>query len=80
MSHLFTKEQAPRSQRKKRMRLQDVGASPFPSESGKEAFYVSWKCPHCEHDAGWQHFEGTVSDVKRGIPCPKCNPSSECVK
>lgn len=70
---LFTKEQAPRRKPIKRMRFQDVGDSPFASQSGKQAQYVWWKCPHCEHDAGWQHFEGTVSDVKRGIPCPACN-------
>ncbi len=73
MNQLFPKEQVPRRPRIKRMQFQDVGDSPFKSVSGKQAQYVQWKCPHCGYDAGWEHFEGTVIDVKRGIPCPECN-------
>lgn len=76
---LFTNEQAPRFRKPRKwlMHFYDVGPSPYVSESGKEAFYVHWKCKRCGHDDDWSHFEGTVSDVKRGIPCPKCNGEEE---
>lgn len=73
---LFTREQAPRTRKPiKRMHVHDCGPSPYKSESGKEAHFVWLKCGHCKHDNDWMHFEGTITELKKGLPCPKCNPS-----
>jgi len=55
--------------RLKRMQVVDAG--------GEESPAVHLKCPHCGHDAGWKNMdrEGwTLTETKRGIPCPICNP------
>jgi hypothetical protein len=33
---------------------------------------VELECPKCRHRTGWIRFE-TVTEAKRGQPCPKCN-------
>lgn len=30
------------------------------------------KCARCGHQTGWLTFQ-TVTEAKRGLPCPKCN-------
>ena len=37
---------------------------------------VHLKCSTCGHDAGWVNLEQlglTISQAKRGVPCPVCN-------
>jgi len=34
---------------------------------------VQMRCAKCRHQSGWIEFE-TVTEAKRGLPCPKCNP------
>lgn len=46
----------------------DVGISDF--VDGYQC--AEFKCKKCNHKSGWMHGFKTVSDVKRGIPCPKC--------
>lgn len=32
---------------------------------------VELQCPKCHHRTGWIEFR-TVTEAKRGLPCPKC--------
>lgn len=32
------------------------------------------QCGKCKHESEWLVFD-TVTEAKRGIPCPKCNPA-----
>lgn len=63
MVQLFTKEQIPRSKRTKRMHVVDAGTDNW----------VEFKCRHCGHENGWKQFpDKTITELKRGLPCPKC--------
>lgn len=33
---------------------------------------VQMRCEQCDYQSGWLHFD-TVTEAKRGLPCPKCN-------
>lgn len=33
---------------------------------------VKMRCGRCRHESGWLRFD-TVTEAKRGLPCPKCN-------
>ena len=59
-------ENLPRSKPLKRMRVVDAG-------NGNGCKVVQFVCPHCHHDTGWIVDGLTVSENKRGLPCPKCN-------
>lgn len=59
---LFDKHQAPRRPRLKRMRVADAGPG-----------CIQFICPHCGHDTDWIEDEWTLTENKRGLPCPKCN-------
>lgn len=55
---------APRRAPIKRMHVADAGCDA-----------IKFKC-RCGHDTGWiiwNRREITVSEAKRGLPCPKCN-------
>lgn len=55
----------PRRKNIKRMKVADAGTDPE---------HVQFKCPHCGYDDGWAIWKGaTLTDLKRGMPCPKCN-------
>jgi len=62
MAQLFTKEQAPRTKRNVLMHVVDAGSD-----------MIHLKCK-CGHDTGWIKETLTVTEYKRGVPCPKCNP------
>lgn len=62
MTLLFDKADLPRKPRLKRMRVADAGQG-----------CIQFVCPHCSYDTGWIKDERTVSENKRGIPCPQCN-------
>lgn len=64
MPDLFTAEQAPRSPNIKRMHVVDAG-----SDFG----HVHMVCTHCGYDDGWQMKLETLTQLKRGLPCPQCN-------
>lgn len=35
---------------------------------------VRWQCRKCGHETDWDQVgEASVTKLKRGIPCPKCN-------
>lgn len=67
MSTLSLFAELPRDRRRVvRMHVFDAGGD----------FDVHLKCPTCGHDAGWVNLEQmgiTVSEAKRGVPCPFCN-------
>lgn len=35
---------------------------------------IVFRCSRCGHDTGWIRDTQSVSDNKRGMPCPQCNP------
>lgn len=64
MTQLFTKNQAPRSKPIRRMHVHDAGCDGI----------THFICSHCGYDDGWQYYpEKTLTDLKRGLPCPRCN-------
>lgn len=62
---LFTSEALPRAANVKRMRVVDAGTIHG---------HVNMVCGHCGFDDGFQYiYDNTVTELKRGLPCPKCN-------
>ena len=39
-----------------------------------EGHIVQFRCATCGYDSGWLHTR-TVTEAKRGLPCPMCNKS-----
>jgi hypothetical protein len=66
---LFDRSDLPRSPQVKRMRVRDAGQS-----GGHKV--IQFVCPHCNYDTGWIINERTITENKRGIPCPRCNEQS----
>lgn len=64
---LFPKDSIKRSAPVKRMRVIDAGHM----TGGVRG--IRFECPHCDHDTGWIEDEWTISENKRGLPCPRCN-------
>lgn len=62
---LFPKGLAPRRPRVIRMHVVDAG-------NGEESMVAEFECKRCGHNSGWVTIE-TVTEGRRGIPCPKCN-------
>ena len=63
---------APRRVSVKRMHVADAGC---------EA--ISFECHHCGHKTGWLMWnrkEITVTEARRGLPCPKCNPDTKAIQ
>lgn len=55
-----------------RMRAIDHGEAPSLMPGWKTANGAHFRCWRCGHDAGWL-FNMSVSEVRRGVPCPECN-------
>ena len=36
---------------------------------------IEFECRKCGHNTGWIKDEKSVSENKRGMPCPNCNPN-----
>jgi predicted RNA-binding Zn-ribbon protein involved in translation (DUF1610 family) len=73
MALLFPKEELPRTPRKVLMHVIDAGNGCGMMERGQHI--VEFQCPTCGHNDGW-HTVNSVSEGRRGIPCPKCNDQS----
>lgn len=58
----FDRTEMPRKPRQWRMRVADAGQG-----------CIQFRCPRCGYDTGWIKDEKTVTENKRGLPCPKCN-------
>lgn len=63
---LFPKTKRRRQKPRKLMHVVDAGYE-----------MIELKCIHCGHETGWIESTETVTYYKRGVPCPKCNPSEE---
>ena len=68
---LFDKVDIPRSPSIKRMRVVDAGMSDM-----KGCQWLGLECPHCGYKEEG-HYTETVTEAKRGIPCPECNESKD---
>ncbi len=67
---LFPKEELPRTPRLIRMHPVDAGYDVCGGyEPGRHS--VKFQCPKCKFVPGWA--EVTISEARKGIPCPKCN-------
>lgn len=55
----------PRKARRVLMHVVDAGI-------GEKGLIVNFVCLRCGHDAGWWEVT-SVSEGKRGMPCPICN-------
>ncbi len=53
---------APRRPRIVRMHVADAGSG-----------MIWFRCERCGHDTGWIPDTMTVTENKRGMPCPRCN-------
>ncbi len=53
---------APRRPRIVRMHVEDAGSG-----------MIWFRCDRCGHDTGWIPDTMTISENKRGMPCPRCN-------
>lgn len=62
---LFDKDDIPRSAPVKRMHVADAGQG-----------MIEFECPHCGYNSGWITDEWTITENRRGNPCPRCNPES----
>jgi len=63
---LFAAEEIPRSPSVKRMHVVDAG-------NGPGCKVIQFECGHCGHDTGWIEDKCSVTENKRGMPCPECN-------
>lgn len=61
----------PRAKPRKLMQVVDAGMFP----DGKPC--IQFICPHCGHDTDWIYDEWTLSENRRGQPCPDCNKDAE---
>lgn len=64
---LFSKYEIPRRPPRKMMHVADAGHLPGGSKG------IRFKCSHCGHDTGWIADEWTITENRRGHPCPVCN-------
>ena len=66
MTLLFKKADIPRRKRRVMMHVMDAG-------NGPSCMVIEFECKKCGHNTGWIKDEKSVSENKRGMPCPKCN-------
>lgn len=59
-------ERPPRKRPQKLMHVCDAG------DGGEGKPVVQMKCIHCDYQSEWLVFD-TVTEAKRGLPCPNCN-------
>jgi DNA-directed RNA polymerase subunit RPC12/RpoP len=68
---LFAKSDIPRRQPIKRMHVIDAGMSDM-----KGCQWLEFKCSRCGYKEQG-HYTETVTEAKRGLPCPKCNENGK---
>lgn len=59
-----------------RMHAVDVGQAPGMMPGWRMATGGHFVCSRCRHDAGWL-FNLTISEIRRGVPCPVCNSKED---
>ena len=62
-------ELPPRKPARVMMHVVDAGYSGCDDDDGGIAVF---QCRKCDHKTDWTKFR-TVTEAKRGLPCPKCN-------
>ena len=54
-----------------RMHVTDAGQG----TGDEDSMIVRYRCRRCKHETEWTDAR-TVTEAKRGVPCPNCNASS----
>ena len=57
------------------MHAVDAGQAGYMMPTWTTEWGADFTCPHCGYEAGWI-FNLSDSEVRRGVPCPKCNEAS----
>lgn len=65
-------ERPPRAKPKKLMHVSDAGEVQCGAAEDLGKPLVRFMCARCEYETDWFVVD-TVTEAKRGIPCPKCN-------
>lgn len=63
---LFDKSDIPPRAPVTRMHVADAGGG-----------MIKFACPHCGHSTDWITDEWTLTENRRGQPCPSCNSKSD---
>ena len=58
--------------RVRRMHMVDTG----PNQYVGPAYVAKYRCTRCGTESEWQTAR-TIGEIRRGIPCPKCNPPND---
>lgn len=64
----------PKARNKRVWRMQVADAGHMPGGAAKGIQFV---CPRCGHDTGWIKDCWTITENRRGQPCPRCNDTPE---
>jgi hypothetical protein len=64
---LFPETKPPRAKPRVLMHVSDAGGTGPPDDN-----WCRMQCVRCNAETDWINFE-TVTEAKRGIPCPACN-------
>lgn len=72
MALLFDKTSLPRSPKVKRMHVVDAGNS----GCREYPLWYRFECMHCKYHEEGAYADITMTEAKRGLPCPKCNDSN----
>ncbi len=67
---LFDDPPKPRRKRRVLMHASDVSFEVIPRDQNKTLCRM--KCDKCKHETEWTWIPR--ADVRRGVPCPNCNP------
>ena len=62
----------PRKPRQWLMHVSDSGNAGCCEEEDGSDLIARFACARCKHETDWMHIS-TVTEAKRGIPCPVCN-------
>jgi hypothetical protein len=65
----------PRRKARVMMHVIDAGCAPCADMDGDDPLIVILECGKCGHKTDWLPFR-TITEAKRGAPCPNCNPVS----
>lgn len=69
---LFPETQKPRAKRRVMMHLFDAGDPGYVFDGD---YIARFECSKCGRKTGWLMMQ-TITEGRRGVPCPKCNKSS----
>lgn len=70
---MFAELKPPRKKPSKLMHVCDAGNEVGGAATESKRHVVRFSCSRCGHETDWMIVE-SVTEGKRGIPCPQCNP------